>query len=126
MITRVLYVDDEPDIREIATMSLEIDPNFEVRSAASGDAALELLGSGEWIPDVLLFDLMMPGLDGQALLKAVRQLPRYVQTPIIFVTARTQSADIGRLLELGAHGVITKPFDPMILAREVRDKLGET
>ncbi len=116
----VLYVDDEPDIREIAAMALELDPGFEVRTAASGFAALDLLKSGGWRAEVILLDLMMPGLDGHALLGEVRKIHGCATTPVIFVTARTQAADIDRLIAQGATAVITKPFDPMLLAKQVR------
>ncbi|QYU70567.1 response regulator [Leptolyngbya sp. 15MV] len=86
--TRVLYVDDEPDIRDIAELALGLDPDFEVRTACSGDEALAILA--QWPPDVALLDVMMPRMDGPTLLTRIRQLPGFADLPVIFVTARAQ------------------------------------
>ena len=120
---KILHVDDEPDIREVAAMSLGIDPEIEVRSAASGVEALKTL-EGDWRPDVVLLDVMMPELDGPGTLERLRQLPGHEATPVIFMTARAQAQEQSRFLELGAIAVIIKPFDPMTLAGQVRDHLG--
>ncbi|HYD43970.1 MAG TPA: response regulator [Phenylobacterium sp.] len=117
---KVLYVDDEPDIREVATLSLELDPGIKVRAAESGPQALEWVAAGEWRPDLVLLDVMMPGMDGPSVLKALRLLEPTRETPVVFITARAQSHERNRFLELGAAGVITKPFDPMTLATELR------
>jgi CheY-like chemotaxis protein len=116
---KILYVDDEPDLREVAVMSLEIDPGLSVRAAASGKEALEVLEGG-YQPDVMLFDVMMPHMDGPALLAEVRTRPETADTPVIFITARAQSRELESFLALGACGVIVKPFDPMTLALELR------
>ncbi|MCC7265769.1 MAG: response regulator [Caulobacteraceae bacterium] len=117
---KVLYVDDEPDIREVATISLELDPAIKVRAAESGPQALEWVASGDCRPDVVLLDVMMPGMDGPSVLKALRLLEPTRETPVVFITARAQSHERHRFLDLGAAGVITKPFDPMTLATELR------
>ncbi len=116
--TRILYVDDEADIREVAELSLALEPDFEVRSCASGPEALVLAPS--WRPDLILLDVMMPGMDGPAVLKELRGLAETAATPIIFITARTQQQEVAQLRALGAAGVIAKPFDPMTLGRQVR------
>ena len=115
---KLLYVDDEPDIREVAAMALEMDGSMEVRQAESGRAALELLGG--WTPDVILLDVMMPEMDGPATLAEIRSRGELAATPVVFITARAQAQDKARLMALGAVGVITKPFDPMTLAQDVR------
>lgn len=119
---KILHVDDEPDIREVAAMALGIDPGIEVQSAASGAEALQILQDG-WRPDVILLDVMMPTLDGPGTLERLRQLPGHEQTPVIFMTARAQAQEQSRFLDLGAIAVIVKPFDPMTLAGQVRDHM---
>lgn len=119
---RMLHVDDEPDIREVASMAMELDPGFELRSAASGEEALSILSDG-FVPDVVLLDVMMPSLDGPGTLARLRTLPGHEQTPVIFMTARAQVQEQNRYIALGALGVITKPFDPMLLAEQIRDLL---
>lgn len=116
---RALYVDDEPDIREIAEMSLSLDPDFDVRTASSG--ALALVVASEWTPDVILLDVMMPGMDGPSTLVRLRELQETAAVPVIFVTARAQPSEMQSFATLDAVGVIAKPFDPMRLAQEVRD-----
>jgi DNA-binding response OmpR family regulator len=113
---RVLYVDDEPDIREIAELALSLDPEFEVRTAASGEQALAM--AAEWEPAIILLDVMMPGMDGPAVLEHLRE--RGIETPVLFVTARAQRAEVQSFSMLDARGVIPKPFDPVSLAARVR------
>lgn len=116
--TRILYIDDEEDIREIAALSLEMDPEFEVRLCASGEEAIAI--APQWRPALILLDVMMPSMDGPATLAALRQHAELGLTPVVFITARTQATEREALLELGANGVISKPFDPMTLASTVR------
>ena len=118
----ILHVDDEPDIREVAAMSLAIDPAIKVRSVRSGEEALEMLATG-WRPDVILLDVMMPDLDGPGTLQRLRNMPGHETTPVIFMTARAQASERVSFIDLGAIGVIIKPFDPMTLASQVRDIL---
>jgi len=119
--TKILYVDDDDDIREVAMMSLELEPAFDVRGAASGAEAIETVQA--WQPDVILLDVMMPGLDGPGTLAEMRRLMGDALAPVLFCTARAQSRDVGDYLALGAVGVITKPFDPMTLASTVAGHL---
>lgn len=122
---KVLHVDDEPDIREVAAMSLGIDPEIELTSVGSGQEALDTLDAG-LRPDVILLDVMMPMLDGPGTLERLRKKDELAQTPVIFMTARAQAQEQHRFLELGAIAVIVKPFDPMMLARQIRDHLAGT
>ncbi|MFN3932131.1 MAG: response regulator [Brevundimonas sp.] len=119
---KVLHVDDEPDIREVAAFALEMDPEISVRSAASGHDALAALRDG-FAPDVVLLDVMMPELDGPGTLARLRQLPDHSDTPVIFMTARAQAHELDRFLQLGAIAVIIKPFDPMTLSQQLRDHM---
>jgi two-component system, OmpR family, response regulator len=119
-IIRVLCIDDEPDIRTIASIALGLDPDMDVRSAGSGGEALEMLDDRSWRPHVVLLDVMMPGMDGLMVLAALRSRPDTRALPVIFMTARARRADIDGYRELGALGAIVKPFDPVSLAADVR------
>lgn len=121
----ILYVDDEADIRTIVGMALRLDAGIDVKTAESGAAALRLLDSGGWVPDVALIDMMMPGMSGAELLAALRARAGLEALPALFVTASARKDDIRAFLDLGANGVITKPFDPMTLARTVRARFAE-
>ncbi|MBB5711036.1 response regulator [Sphingomonas xinjiangensis] len=115
----VLYVDDDPDIQEIAMMAFSLDPELAVRTASSGVEALSILDSG-MTPDLLLLDMMMPGMDGPATLAAIRERSRLADIPAVFFTARARAGEHEAIAALGAAGVIAKPFDPMMLAAELR------
>ena len=115
---RILYVEDEVDIRTVAKLALEAVGGFEVEVAASGDEAL--LRVREFVPDLLLLDVMMPGMDGPATLRALRAQSQTEFVPAIFMTARALPGEVAALKAEGALGVITKPFDPMALADQVR------
>ena len=116
----ILYVDDEPDIRTIAVMALELEEGLSVHAAASGVEALALVARENLRPGVALLDVMMPGMDGPALLAELREEPGFETIPVIFMTAKARDDDVARYRELGAIGVVSKPFDPMTLAAEVR------
>lgn len=115
---KILYVDDEPDIRELVEISLGLDDRNEVRTASGGAKALEV--AAEWQPDLILIDVMMPEMDGPATLERLRASETTAHIPVVFMTARTQKYEIERFRSLGAAGVIPKPFDPMSLAESVR------
>lgn len=118
MSDRILYIDDEADIREVAEMALELDPDFDVRSCASGREGIA--AAREWQPGLILLDVMMPELDGPTVLEKLRQDPVTAAIPVVFITARTQAHEVERLRALGARGVLAKPFDAMTLAGQVR------
>jgi CheY-like chemotaxis protein len=121
MPTRVLYVDDEDDIREIARMALELEPAFEVRACASGNEALAQAAA--WRPDLILLDVMMPEMDGPETLRRLAANSDTASIPVVFITARTQTHEVQRYLEMGAIATVAKPFDPMSLAGDVRKLL---
>ncbi len=120
---RVLVVDDEPDIREVVEISLGLDPELTVRSCSSGRDAIAV--AGDWSPNLVLLDVMMPGMDGPTTLVRLRENARTRDIPIIFMTARTQSREIEAFLALGAKAVIAKPFEPLTLAGLVRCRMRE-
>lgn len=115
---RILYVDDEPDIRAIAKVALEVVGEFEVLFCASGREALDQ--APKFAPDLIILDVMMPEMDGPSTFAALRRLAGTATTPVIFMTAKVQKREIANYLALGAVGVIHKPFDPMTLADDVR------
>jgi CheY-like chemotaxis protein len=117
---RLLYVDDEPDIREVVQFALDLDPGIEVRAYSAGADALAALGAETWRPNVILLDVMMPDMDGPTTLLRMRGVAGLEATPAIFITARAQPHERQAFLDRGAIGVVTKPFDPMSLAKEIR------
>lgn len=121
MTTRILYVDDEDDIREVASMALELDPGLDVRTCASGYEALA--AAAEWQPALILLDVMMPNMDGPTTLSKLRAQPATAAIPVVFITARTQAHEVEKFKEMGVKGVIAKPFDPMSLAGQTRSYL---
>lgn len=116
---KIVYVEDERDIQTIAKLALEKLGGFEVEICSSGEEAL--LRAPALSPDLIMLDLMMPGMDGRTTLKALRELPMFADTPVIFLTGRVQAQEIAQLERLGAIRVLAKPFDPMSLADEVKD-----
>lgn len=115
---RILYVEDEPDIQTVAKLALEMIGGFEVKVCSSGEQAL--LEVEAFAPDMILLDVMMPGMDGPGTLRALRALPSQATVPVAFMTAKVQPTEIAHYTSLGACGVIAKPFDPMNLANQVR------
>jgi CheY-like chemotaxis protein len=118
---RILLVDDEPDIREVVDVSLGLDRELTTRACASGADALVM--AAEWSPSLILLDVMMPLMDGPTTLANLRKNPRTADIPVLFLTARSQTAEIAHYISLGAQGVLSKPFDPMTLAALVRGYL---
>ncbi|MBF0193281.1 MAG: response regulator [Magnetococcales bacterium] len=116
---RILYAEDEPDIQEVAVLALETVGGFNLKICNSGKEALD--AAAEYQPDLLLFDVMMPEMDGPTALKEIRSLPGMENIPVIFMTAKVQPEEIAHYKDLGAIDVIPKPFDPMSLADAVRD-----
>ncbi len=118
VLERILMIEDEPDIRTVAALALEDIGGFDLTTCESGTQALEQID--ECRPQLILLDVMMPGMDGPATLKAIRDLPGYTETPAVFMTAKVQSDEIESYLAQGAAGVIPKPFDPLTLAERIR------
>ncbi len=114
----LLCVEDEPDIRAILELSLQKLGGFNVVTCGSGEEALECLVDVS--PQLILLDVMMPGMDGPSTLKAMRKVDGYARVPVAFLTAKVQPKEVDDFLAHGAVGVIAKPFDPISLPDEVR------
>lgn len=118
---KVLVVDDEDDIRRIAMISLSGVGGMVVAEASGGLEGIRK--AREERPDVVLLDMMMPGMDGLATFQALRGDPETSGIPVVFLTAKAMSAEVDRLKALGARGVLIKPFDPMALPGQLRELL---
>jgi CheY-like chemotaxis protein len=116
---RILIIDDENDVREVAKVSLEVAGDWEVLTASSGPEGLSKARTEQ--PDVILLDVMMPGMDGPAAIEILRSDTRTEHIPVILFTAKTQAAERRLFAGLGAAAVIAKPFDPLALASQVAE-----
>lgn len=117
---KLLLVDDDENIRFVAELSLE--GEWQISSASSGRQALEL--AVDYKPDVILLDMMMPGMTGAEVFAKLRQIDVTKGIPVIFMTAKVQKEEVAQYMALGATGVILKPFDPMSLSEEIEQMLG--
>jgi CheY-like chemotaxis protein len=122
VVHRILIIDDEDDIREVAAMSLESVAGWEVIMASSGSQGL--VRAAEYLPDAILLDVMMPGMDGPTTFRELRKNPRTARIPVLLLTAKVQSSDQKRFADLGVEAVLFKPFDPMTLSAEISSVLG--
>jgi CheY-like chemotaxis protein len=118
---RVLLIDDEDDIREVARLSLELVADWTLFDAGSGEEGIVKAEAER--PDAILLDVMMPGMDGPTTLERLQEHPATRNIPVIFLTAKVQPAGQRRFQSLGVRGVIAKPFDPMTLAAKVEEIL---
>ncbi len=116
---KIAHVDDDESIRAIAKVALERIGKFTLLSCASGKEALEKVP--EFAPDILLLDVMMPGLDGPSTLKQLRDKMNLEETAVIFMTAKVQSTEIEYYKSVGAFNVILKPFDAMGLSDQLKN-----
>ena len=114
---RILYVEDESDIQTVTAMALEALGGFTVICCNSGEEALAAAPDAN--ADLILLDVMMPGMDGPATFSALRALSETAHTPVIFMTAKVQVSEIQHYMRLGATDVIPKPFDPMKLSEQI-------
>lgn len=119
---RILIIDDEDDIREVAAMSLETVAGWEVMVANSGVQGLSR--AAMYRPDAILLDVMMPGMDGPTTFRELQKNPVTAQIPVLFLTAKVQATDRRRFADLGIHAVLVKPFDPMTLSSQIASVLG--
>jgi two-component system OmpR family response regulator len=117
-LSRILYVEDDADIRSVATFALETLGGFTVAGFESGAQAIA--AAEAFAPQMLLLDVMMPGMDGPTTLIGLQAIPTLRDVPAIFMTAKVQPQEVTRYLAMGALDVIAKPFDPMALSDLVR------
>jgi two-component system OmpR family response regulator len=114
---KILYVEDDADIRKIVSMSLEMVGDYTV--AACGSCADALKVVDDFSPDLLLLDVMMPEVDGPSTLRELRKRESASDAPAVFITAKVQAGDMARYRNLGVFDVIVKPFDPMELSDKI-------
>jgi len=116
---RIMHIEDDPSIQEVARVALEIVGGFTVKSCESG--AEGLAEAPGFAPQLVLLDVMMPGMDGPQTLTELQKLPSMAGVPVVFMTAKAQTQEVSAYHELGAAGVIIKPFDPMTLPEQITD-----
>jgi len=115
---KIMLVEDDPDIQLITRLSLEIGGGYEVLVCASGAEAIH--SGPAYAPDLVLLDVMMPGMDGPATMDALRKLPELALTPVVFFTANTHDQIRQDLLRRGALGIIIKPVEPTALVEQIQ------
>lgn len=116
---RILYVEDEPDIQAVAKLALESVGGFILHVCSSGQQAIK--EAEEFAPQLILLDVMMPGMDGPTTMKELRKIPSLANVPVVFMTAKVQTNEVAEYMDMGAQEVIAKPFDPMTLSDAVRN-----
>jgi len=119
---RILIIDDEDDIREVAALSLEATAGWEILTACSGAEGIDIAIVEQ--PDAILMDVMMPGVDGPTTFARMQQTPAISQIPVLLLTAKVQGVDQRRFAGLGLAGILFKPFDPITLADQISTALG--
>ena len=116
---KIMYVEDQPDIQMVAKVALESVGGFEVLICSGGEEALEKVINFD--PDLILLDVMMPGMDGPTTKVELGKIPETSAIPVIFMTAKIQPSEVAEYKNLGALEVIPKPFDPMTLSDQIKD-----
>ena len=118
---RILLIDDEDDIREVASLTLEATAGWQVIAASSGAAGIRAALAEK--PEAILMDVMMPEMDGPTTFREMQKIPEIANIPVILLTAKVQGVDQRRFSDLGVAAVLFKPFDPMTLAQQIADVL---
>ena len=119
---RILIIDDEDDIREVASLSLEATANWTVLTASSGREGMETAAREK--PEAILMDVMMPEMDGPTTFKQMQANPAIAGIPVVLLTAKVQGVDQRRFAGLGVAAILFKPFDPLTLAAQISEVLG--
>ena len=118
---RILIIDDEDDIREVAALSLEAVAGWNVTTASSGSEGIQF--AAKLLPDAILMDVMMPGMDGPTTFRTMQKMPEIAHIPVILLTAKVQGVDQRRFADLGVAAVLFKPFDPLLLSQQIANAL---
>lgn len=121
---KILIIDDEDDIREVASLSLEATAGWKVLTASSGAEGMALAAASIDKPDAILMDVMMPGTDGPTTFSLMQKDPSISGIPVLLLTAKVQGVDQRRFAGLGVSAVLFKPFDPLTLADQISQALG--
>lgn len=116
---KILYVEDQKDIQMIARVALESISHYEVKICDGGEQALDCMA--KYSPDLILLDVMMPGIDGPGTMIEMRKREELQSIPVIFMTAKVLPNEVDELMSLGALGVISKPFDPVSLGSQIQE-----
>jgi len=119
---RILIIDDEDDIREVAALSLEATAGWQILTASSGLEGIAIATAEQ--PDAILMDVMMPEVDGPTTFANMQHDPAVAHIPVLLLTAKVQGVDQRRFAGLGLAGILFKPFDPLTLAKQISDTLG--
>ena len=119
---RILIIDDEEDIREVASLALEATAGWQVLTAGSGVEGIAIATTEQ--PDAILMDVMMPDVDGPTTFRNMQQDPLVAHIPVLLLTAKVQGVDQRRFASLGVAAILVKPFDPLTLARQISEALG--
>ncbi|MCU1323564.1 MAG: response regulator receiver protein [Acidobacteriaceae bacterium] len=122
LMRKILIIDDEDDIREVAALSLEAIAGWEILTASSGAQGILIAAAQQ--PDAILMDVMMPEVDGPTTFGLMKQNPEVAGIPVLLLTAKVQGVDQRRFANLGVSAVLFKPFDPLTLAQQISDALG--
>lgn len=115
--TKILVVDDDPTMVKLINVNLKLN-NYAVMEAVSGEQALEIVSKDPL--DLVVLDIMMPGVDGWEVLRRIRSDTGTEELPVILVTAKTQDSDVIRGWELGADEYVIKPFNPLLLVEVIK------
>ena len=122
MTRRILIIDDEDDIRQVAAMSLETVAGWDVLLANSGKQGIERASADQ--PEAILLDVMMPEMDGPTTLLKLKANRSTAHIPVLLLTAKVQGPDQRRFAEMGVAAILFKPFDPLTLAKQISAALG--
>jgi len=122
LMRRILIIDDEDDIREVAALSLEATAGWQILAARSGAEGIAIASAQH--PDAILMDVMMPGVDGPSTFRLMQAIPAIAHIPVLLLTAKVQGIDQRRFAGLGVAAVLFKPFDPLTLAQQISEVLG--